>query len=132
MFILYLFSGVIITTLMACIGDIVVYNCTLEAMVHIWIISALDSNISISIEDMPGIFAGHFTIRIVAHDDNFIITSLSTIATSELNGTEISCVATSDHPLPSEIQMTTFVFLGMCILAIVSTARWISFTTYRL
>lgn len=77
-------------------------------MIHTWIISGLDANISLSAEDMPETSSGLFTFRILVYDENTIITTLSTTATDELNGTGISCVARS------EIQIATFVFFGEC------------------
>lgn len=99
------------TFIIVCIGDSVQYNCTVKAMAHTWIIPAFNINISISHQDTAPLSVGPFTFRTMADDGN-LITSLSMIATTELNNTEVSCMDSSNQLSLGDMQSTTFVTYG--------------------
>lgn len=113
---LYSFIITITEAVIGCIGENIFYNCNLESVTHEWIVPSLNTSVILSEEDGPELSLEPYTFEITMDSGN-IITTLSTIATVELNGTTISCINENSLLLQCEVQTIVYntVIFGECV-----------------
>ena len=100
-------SAQLLTNIVApCIGDDLIYTCTLNSTTHAW----WDSEyIGALIASTPPISEGVYTLRNVGLTSTGIVTALSVTASAGLNGTEISC---RDGNNPTDLVRQEITVLG--------------------
>jgi hypothetical protein len=106
---LYL-SHLDVTFATACVrdGDEYVLNCTVNSTIHAWSVPPFnEETISRARQEAP---LQQFTLRLVATNNKSIISSLTVIASNQVNGSVIVC--TDGHSTDGETQETTLIVLS--------------------
>lgn len=89
-----------------CIGEMAVYDCTVNSDSHVWRIPAFGVTETVSRVDPNPQSDLRFTFRLVEDNGTSISSSLSVVFFAELNGTGISCSDASQPMGQGETQET--------------------------
>ena len=105
-------SAQLLTNIVApCIGDDIIYTCTLNTLGHVWQDSEFIGSVLLSTPSPTS--EGVYTLRRVAFNSTSIVSTLSVTASTGLNGTEISC--RDGHGVIETIQRQEITVLGESI-----------------
>jgi len=92
-----------------CLGDHLVYNCTLNSTVHVWKIPAYDVTEVLGRASNLISLPGNISFMLVEDHINSIVTSLEISLSRTLNGTTISC---ADGVIEGETQELVVPIVG--------------------
>ena len=100
----------------ACVGDgdEFVLSCTVHSPSHAWTVPPFDET-SVS-RARPQIELQRFTLRLVADNQDSIISSLTVVANEQLSGTVVSCSDGLVTAGEGEVQETTIIVLTAGII----------------
>lgn len=80
-----------LTAATSCIGERVVYNCTVQSPVHVWTVSTSNVNPVTVSRGTPLATRGDFRFEFVEVSNNRYVSSLSVLASAGLDGADITC-----------------------------------------
>ena len=75
----------------SCVGEEIIYECTVNAVVHHWRIPSFGIETSVSRGNPSSLSGGRFNFTLSNSSSTAIITTMSVIAFKNLNGSEVIC-----------------------------------------
>lgn len=81
----------------SCIGEAIMYTCTLPSQAHRWIVSGITlPDRGIVNQDSFDVFHSVFTLRVVSSQNGNITSELKVISIQQFNGTSFTCIDVSE------------------------------------